>query len=70
MGRLGAGADPWDRPVEVVPLDLVDQVVGPDGPEAPGDARKRADCPAVPELTRTWPAPGSRSAGSPQPVDG
>ena len=70
VGRLGAGADPWDRPVDVVPLDLADQVVGPDGPEAPGDARKRADCPAVPELTRTWPAPGSRSAGSPQPIDG
>ena len=70
LARLDAGADPWDRPTDVVPLALADQVVGPDGPEPAADVGHRADCPAVPELTRTWPAPGTRSSGSPRPADG
>lgn len=44
--------EPWDRPFEVVPLDLIDVVVGPGGPEQPGDALRRAECPVVPELLR------------------
>lgn len=44
--------EPWDRPFEVVPLDLIDVVVGPGGPEQPGDALRRAGCPVVPELLR------------------
>ncbi|MGH9065111.1 MAG: hypothetical protein ACRD0L_14285 [Acidimicrobiales bacterium] len=44
--------EPWDRAWEVLPLDLVDQVVGPAGPESADDALRRADCPVVPELLR------------------
>jgi len=64
LSRIDAGPDPWDRTDDVVPLALIDKVVGPDGPQAPTDVAARADCPAVPELTRTWAAPGTRSAGS------
>jgi hypothetical protein len=49
--RLDDG-EPWDATEEVVPLDLVDQVVGPDGPLDAADALSRADCPVAPELTR------------------
>jgi len=38
--------------------------VGPDGPQPVTDVAARADCPAVPELTRTWAAPGTRRRGS------
>jgi hypothetical protein len=48
--RLDAACDPWDADEELVPLDLVDKVVGPDGPEDPADARRRTDCPIAPEL--------------------
>ncbi len=64
LSRLEAGADPWDRTDDVVPLALVDKVVGPDGPQVPADVAARADCPAVPELTRTWATPGTRRRGS------
>lgn len=47
--RLDA-TDPWDRDDEVVPLDLVDCVVGPTGPQPVADALRRIDCPVVPEL--------------------
>jgi hypothetical protein len=51
--RLDEDADePWDRAFDVVPLDLVDRVVGPAGVEDPGRALGRADCPIVPELLR------------------
>jgi hypothetical protein len=59
--RLAAAGDPWEGAEEVVPLELVDQVVGPRGPVPPDQAWRRPTCPAVPELTRTWAAPGSRS---------
>ena len=42
--------DPWDSDDEVVPLDLVDRVVGPGGPEPLADALRRTDCPVAPEL--------------------
>jgi hypothetical protein len=42
--------DPWDRDDEVVPLDLVDCVVGPGGPQPVPEAVRRTDCPVVPEL--------------------
>ncbi|MFP3906861.1 MAG: hypothetical protein ACLFWR_07495 [Acidimicrobiales bacterium] len=42
--------DPWDADDEVVPLELVDQVVGPQGPEPVADALARTDCPIAPEL--------------------
>ena len=47
-----ADCDPWLADDEVVPLDLVDQVVGPAGLQAPAAAVKRANCPVAPELLR------------------
>ena len=46
------GDEPWDRTEEIVPLDLVDQVMGPTGPQVPADAVRRADCPVAPELLK------------------
>jgi hypothetical protein len=40
----------WDAEEEVVPLDLVDCIVGPDGARDVADALRRTDCPIVPEL--------------------
>ncbi len=42
--------DPWERDDELVPLELVDQVVGPQGAEPVPQALERTDCPIVPEL--------------------
>ncbi len=42
--------DPWDADDEIVPLDLVDVIVGPTGPQAVEEALRRIDCPVVPEL--------------------
>ena len=44
------GDEPWENAEELVPLDLVDRAVGPDGGRAGGDLAARADCAAVPEL--------------------
>jgi len=53
VARLDAvEADPWERPDEVVPLDLADQVHGPAGAMPAMDAFKRADCPVAPELLK------------------
>ena len=51
-GRVEAGSDPWDADEELVPLSLVDRVVGPEGPEAVEAALERTDCPVAPELFR------------------
>ncbi|MGH9300939.1 MAG: hypothetical protein ACRD0I_03405 [Acidimicrobiales bacterium] len=45
-----AGAPPWERGDEIVPLDLVDVVIGPGGAADPAEALGRADCPVVAEL--------------------
>jgi len=50
MTRIDPLDDPWDRDEEVVPLDLVDQVVGPNGVESIEDMLKRTDTPVAPEL--------------------
>ena len=43
--------EPWNAECELVPLELVTAVIGPDGPEAPADALARsAGCPEAPEL--------------------
>jgi hypothetical protein len=42
--------EPWDADDELVPLDLVDQLVGPRGPEPVAEALARIDCPIAPEL--------------------
>ncbi|MGI8778255.1 MAG: hypothetical protein ACR2LJ_12940 [Acidimicrobiales bacterium] len=68
--RLETGPDPWDRGVDVVALDLVGEMVGPDGPQSPVEAAGRPGCPTVPELTRTWAAPGTRRPGSRYDDDG
>lgn len=42
--------EPWEADEEQVPLDLVDMIVGPSGPEPVDEARRRTDCPVAPEL--------------------
>ena len=42
--------EPWDADDEIVPLDLVDHVVGPRGVETVAEALQRVDCPVAPEL--------------------
>jgi hypothetical protein len=59
-GRIAAG-DPLEADVEVVPLDLVDVVVGPDGGAPGGDLAVRADCPVAPELL----GPGGAGVAAP-----
>ncbi len=44
--------DPWDSDDELVPLDLVTHLVGPDGPQAVAEALQRNDCPVAAELLR------------------
>ncbi len=48
--RLDDLADPWDLGEEVVPLSLVDAVIGPNGSHAPAELMLRCDCPIAPEL--------------------
>jgi hypothetical protein len=57
---LERGGRRWDGETEVVPLDLADTAVGHDGLAPAAEAPSWADCPNVPELTRTGSAPGSR----------
>jgi hypothetical protein len=42
--------DPWDCDDEIVPLDLVDSIVGPGGVQSVAEALRRTDCPVAPEL--------------------
>jgi hypothetical protein len=42
--------EPWDAEDEVVPLDLVDRIVGSRGPETVAEALQHIDCPVAPEL--------------------
>ncbi|MEO0491898.1 MAG: hypothetical protein AAF081_00630 [Actinomycetota bacterium] len=44
--------EPWEDRHEVVPLDLVDRVIGPGGPIPVAEAKFRIDCPIAPELFR------------------
>lgn len=48
----GDETEPWDRPFELVPLELFDLAVGPDGPLPAADLPGLADCPVAPELLR------------------
>lgn len=48
--RLDERDEPWELDDEVVPLDLVSSVCGPQGPEAAEAALRRVDCPIAPEL--------------------
>lgn len=50
--RLDEIGEPWEVDEEVVPLDLVDHVVGPKGKESVEAMLRRTDAPVVPELLR------------------
>jgi hypothetical protein len=53
LRRLDAGpAEPWDRPVELVPASLLTEVIGPGGRRLCGDGLAAATCPVAPELLR------------------
>jgi hypothetical protein len=52
--RTLAADSPWDDELELVPLDLVDKVVGPTGTANPTDALRRTDCPVAPELLKPF----------------
>jgi hypothetical protein len=52
-GRVDDGTyDLWELDDEIVPLDLVDRVVGPWGMVPVADALRHVDCPVAPELLR------------------
>lgn len=50
--RIEGDRDSWEADDEVVPLDLVDGVVGARGFEAVADYLLKVDCPSAPELLR------------------
>ena len=52
--RTLSADSPWEDDLELVPLDLVDKVVGPAGLAAPADALRRTDCPVAPELLKPF----------------
>ena len=49
---LAVTDDPWDSDFDIVPLDLVDAVIGPGGSQPVAELPFRIDCPIVPELFR------------------
>ncbi|HVM64912.1 MAG TPA: hypothetical protein VMU14_08635, partial [Acidimicrobiales bacterium] len=59
LSRLDGRGDPWDFDEEVVPLSLVDAVVGPWGVATPAEAVAHTDCPIAPELSKGVFAPGT-----------
>lgn len=53
VARLGGAATPpWERGVDLLPLELVDQVAGPSGLQVVADALASVDTPDVAELRR------------------
>ncbi len=50
VGRALGTVEPWEADEEVVPLALVDMVVGPEGLMTVADAVSGTDCPVAPEL--------------------
>ena len=59
IGRLEARGDLWDEEEEMVPLDLVDVVVGPWGTGTCEEALAHTDCPVAAELFKGVYAPGT-----------
>ena len=51
VDEVAALGDPWDTGWEVVPIELLTTVVGPNGRQLPAEALDRDDCPDTPELT-------------------
>ncbi len=60
VSRLELADEPWDADDDLVPLGLVDQLVGPEGPESVADGLRRTDCPVAPELFRLPPDVAAR----------
>ncbi len=50
--------EPWEADVDVVPLDLVDRIVGPDGPVTVSEGTATS-CPVATELLKAARTPGS-----------
>ncbi|WP_436795137.1 hypothetical protein [Actinospongicola halichondriae] len=50
--RLDQAGEPWELDEEIVPLSLVDHVVGPKGKESVEAMLRRTDTPIVPELLK------------------
>lgn len=59
LGRLDLRGEPWDTDDEVVPIDLVDIVVGPWGVGSAPEALGRTSCPVAAELSKGVFAPGT-----------
>ena len=49
--RLDDGP-PWERPAEIVPIDMIDRIAGPTGVQTPDEAVAAVDCPVAAELLR------------------
>ncbi|MEZ5280528.1 MAG: hypothetical protein R2770_08630 [Acidimicrobiales bacterium] len=47
------GPEPWGDDDEIVPLDMIDSIVGPVGLRDAAELRLRTDCVVAPELLRT-----------------
>ena len=52
LARWDVADEPWDADEDLVPLSLIDQVVGPDGRVEPAALSRLVDCPIAPELFR------------------
>jgi hypothetical protein len=53
LRRLDAGpTEPWDRAVELVPVALLGELVGPAGRTDPAAGLDQATCPVAPEILR------------------
>lgn len=53
LSRLdGRGEEPWERSTELVPVGLIDLVVGPTGTRPGLELGAAADCPVAPELLK------------------
>ena len=53
LSRLDdSGAEPWERNTELVPVELIDVVIGPQGRRPGSELGAGADCPVAPELLR------------------
>lgn len=52
VDRLDQAGEPWELDEEIVPLSLVDRVVGPKGLESVEAMLRRTDTPVVPELLK------------------
>jgi hypothetical protein len=59
VGRLELAGEPWGAAEEVLPLALVDVMVGPWGALAPAAALEQTDCPIAAELFKGVFAPGT-----------